>query len=79
MDFSRTYNDIGKGLSKIMTTSVARGYVHERLDAYRSDDRSCMEGMKWMKDIMMSGALGSFGAGQEKRRPPKVPDVPDND
>ena len=62
-----------------MTTSVAGGYIHERLDACRSNDRTCMEGMKRTEDITMSEAHESFGAGQEKRRRPKVPDVPDND
>ena len=62
-----------------MTTSVAGGYIHERLDACRSNDRTCMEGMKRTADIIMSEARESFGAGQEKRRRPKVPDVPDND
>ena len=53
-----------------MTTSVAGEDIHERLDAERSNDRSCMEGMKRTEDIIMSEALESFGAGQEKRRPP---------
>ena len=44
-----------------MTTSVARGYIHERLDAYRSDDRSCMEGTKRTEDIIMSEAVESMG------------------
>lgn len=62
-----------------MTTSVAGGYIHGRLDACRSNDRSCMKGTKRTEDIIMSEALEGFGAGQEKKRPPKVPDVPDND
>ena len=44
-----------------MTTSVVGRDIHERLDAYRSDDRSCIKGMKRTEDIIMSEAVESMG------------------